>query len=99
MWGPFFVIISLMLLLALNVFCVAFPFYIRSLNRPAEQDRRATLIWLLVCVVLVVLVADSIVGGFLWLVTRPDFAGAVGLVSLRRGVYRPGYIYAFTIIF
>jgi len=74
MWGPFFVIVLLMLLVALNVFCVAFPFYIRSLNRPAEQDRRASLTVLLIGIVLVVLVADWVVGGFLWLVTRPDFA-------------------------
>lgn len=74
MWESFFVIILLMLLVALNVFCVAFPFYIRRLNRPTEQDRRASLTILLIGIVLVVLLADCFVGGFLWLVTRPDFA-------------------------
>lgn len=61
MWGPFFFIISLMILLALNVFCMMFPLYIRSLNRPAEHDRRLKMTWLLVGIVLAVLVADWIV--------------------------------------
>lgn len=74
MWGPFFVIVLLMLLLALNVFCVAFPFYIRRLNRPAEQARRASLTVLLIGIVLVVLLADWFVARGVWLVTRPDFA-------------------------
>lgn len=72
MWGPFFVIIALMLLLALNVFCVAFPFYLRSLNRPAEQARRASLIRLLIGFALVVLVADWVVGEIIWGLSRLD---------------------------
>lgn len=74
MWGPFFVIVLLMLLLALNVFCMAFPFYIRRLTRPAEQARRASLTRLLIGIVLVVLVADWVVAKGIWGLTRPDFA-------------------------
>ena len=72
MWEPFFIIIGLMLLLALNVFCVAFSF-IKILKWPAEQNRRVSLTLLLVGIALVVLVADWAVGSFFWLVTRRWF--------------------------
>lgn len=69
-----YLVVPLLIALAVNLSCFVLPFLIRNAGEAADKNRQQTLIIFLVVALPLALVVDWLIIGFLWAVTRPDFA-------------------------